>query len=192
MPMYAYECPRCDILFEKFAPMVGAGLPQTCPDCGIHSPRRFLPPTCLSDTTTYRGDNTGLGQFKSDAMREFHLAQARKHGVNTTGKLYDPALAKYPGDPKAWVGSDTDVRQVLESRNWGSTGKVKVKQKSNGETTTPKPGLSEKIVRELVHERMVVDPGQKVSKVVEDVVNDHAPRNGKRIIRPQRRARRAG
>ena len=53
------------------------------------------------------------------------------------------------------------------------------------------PGLSEKIVRQLVQERMTVDPGQKVGKVVEDVINDHAPRNGKRIIKKPKLKRRA-
>jgi putative FmdB family regulatory protein len=184
MPLYAYECPRCEAVFEKMATMAGAALPQKCPGCGIHSPRRFLPPTCVSDCTVYNSEATDFGrQFKSEAMREFHLAQAKKHGVNVTGKVYDPQLASFPGDPKAWVGSDTDVRQVAEHRNLGIKGKVNVKAKGDVNTDTPKAGISAKNVRELVHERMVVDPGQKVSRVVEDVVNAHAPRNGKRIIK---------
>jgi putative FmdB family regulatory protein len=190
MPLYQYECvnPKCGCNFEKFATMAGAALPQACPDCGLFAPRRFLPPTCVSDCTVYSGERTDFAkQFKSEAMREFHLAQAKKNGVNTTGKIYDPQLAKYPGDPKAWVGSDTDVRQVAEHRNWGLNGKVKVKPRGEVATVTPKPGLSEKVVQELVAERMFVDPGQKVSRVVEDVVNDHAPRNGKRIIKAKKK-----
>ena len=191
MPLYAYICEKCGVHFEQMAPMRVAGLPAPCPHCQKMARRLFLAPVCISDTTNYSGDRTDFEeQFKSEAMREFHVAQAKKHGVNIRGKRYDPQLARFPGDPKAWVGSDTDVRKVLEHRGWGGKGAVNVTATNEPEPGQG-PGLSEKIVRQLVQERMTVDPGQKVGKVVEDVINDHAPRNGKRIIRKPKLKRRA-
>lgn len=163
--------------------MAAADLPKGCPECGSWANRVFVPVHVESDCTVYTEDRTNGNQFKSEAMREHYLGAAKKAGIGTAGKKYDYSLARYPGDPKAWVGSDTDVRQVLEHRGWGSKGKVKVKMRNEEGAEKPKAGISEANVREMVRERMTVDPGQKLSKVVEDVVNDHAPRNGKRIIR---------
>lgn len=189
MPLYQYECDDHGP-FEAFAPMSDAGKTRRCP-CGKAGLRVFVAPHVESDCTVYTEDRTDLNQFRSEAMRDFYGEKARKAGVNTAGKKYDYSLARYPGDPKAWVGSDGDVRQVLEHRGWGAKGKVNVKMRNEERVEAPKPGISEKAVREMVHERMVVDPGQKLSKVIEDVVNDHAPRGGKRIVKsPKRKAKR--
>jgi putative FmdB family regulatory protein len=189
MPLYQYECSGCEAEHEAFAPMARCAEPVGCPACGAVSYRVYVAPHVESDATVYTSDRTDIGQFRSEAMREFHMERAKKAGVNTAGKKYDPSIARFPGDPKAWVGSDTDVRQVLEHRGWGSKGKVKVAPRFDGHEA-PQGGLAEKHVRQLVHERMTVDPGQKLSKVVEDVVNDHAPRGAKRILRsPKRKAR---
>lgn len=190
MPLYQYACrdPQCRTPFEAMNPMAKAGLPKSCPACGGIADREFVAPAVRSDATVYTTDRTGGRQFTSKAMRDFYAAHAKAAGVNVTGRMYDHQLAAFPGDPKAWVGSDTELRQVLEHRGWGSTGAVKVAARHEG-GEAPKPGLAEKHVRALVKDRLARDPGQKLSKVVEDVVNDHAPHNGKRIIRPKAKAR---
>ncbi len=171
MPLYQYTCIRCDNDFEAFASMANASKATNCPECDGYSARVFVAPHVESDATVYTSDRTDIGQFRSEAMREFHAENAKKRGINTTGKKYDTTIARFPGDPEAWIGSDTDVRQVMEKRGWGCKGKVKVAARHDGPHEMPKPGISEKHVREMVHERMTVDPGQKLSKVVEDVVN---------------------
>jgi putative FmdB family regulatory protein len=192
MPLYQYECTNleCRAAFDAMNPMRLAASPKSCPRCDSIAERVYAPCNIETDATVYSTKRTDGHQFSSEAMRNFYLGKARAAGINPTGKTYDYQLANYPGDPRAWIGSDSDLRQVLEERGWGSKGKVKVGAKHDGPGERPKGGLSEKNVRQLVHERMVVDPGQKLSRVVEDVVNDHAPRGAKRIIKtPKKRTK---
>ena len=39
--------------------------------------------------------------------------------------MYKSSLARFPGDPQAWVSSRSDVKKILEERNWQSEGTVK-------------------------------------------------------------------
>ena len=41
MPLYAYRCPSCDIVFEERRPMSASGDPATCPQ-GHDGARRVL------------------------------------------------------------------------------------------------------------------------------------------------------
>ena len=62
------------------------------------------------------------GQEKAAA---YYKRKAVAAGVSTTGKVYKSSLARFPGDPQAWVSSRSDVKKILEERNWQSEGTVK-------------------------------------------------------------------
>lgn len=45
---------------------------------------------------------------------------ARKAGISTAGKWYDPSLALEVGDPMALVGSIEDIKEVCKLRGWNT------------------------------------------------------------------------
>jgi len=53
-------------------------------------------------------------QARGDALAE----KARAMGISTTGKFYHPGIAVEFGDPRAWVGSISDIKEVCKDRNW--------------------------------------------------------------------------
>lgn len=84
-------------------------------------------PRVKSDDTFFRGfTGTGGAQF-SDEVRPFYLEEAKKAGVSVSGKQYFSELAAYPGDPRAWVSSRGEMKQLLEERGWSADGDIKVK-----------------------------------------------------------------
>jgi hypothetical protein len=59
--------------------------------------------------------------------------QAAAAGVSIQGKKYLSALARYPGDPEAWVTDRADVRRICEARGWDCQGDVRVKGRDPAE-----------------------------------------------------------
>lgn len=53
--------------------------------------------------------------------------EAEAAGVDVTGKRYLGGLARWPGDPEAWVSGRGDVKRICEQRGWNCNGAVKVK-----------------------------------------------------------------
>lgn len=51
---------------------------------------------------------------------------AEKAGVNAEGKQYIGGLARFPGDPSAWVDNTAQVKQTCEERDWNCEGAVSV------------------------------------------------------------------
>jgi hypothetical protein len=49
--------------------------------------------------------------------------------VDTLGRVYLRGMARYPGDPEAWVSSRGDVARLAASRGWGVSGMVDVKRR---------------------------------------------------------------
>lgn len=130
-----------------------------CKKCGgaVHPTRGCLlcpmfasgeAPTCVSDTTRFTGDQMGGRQFANPAVRRKYLAQAKKAGVNTDGKVYFSSLAAFPGDPRAWADSKGEQVRLLEERGWSADGDVKVK----GKEYVPTPAV--RLADDLVEERM--------------------------------------
>jgi hypothetical protein len=95
-------------------------------------------PTLETDTTFTRGYGTHpFGKRPPNPLAaKRYLAEAKKAGVNISGKRYLSGLARFPGDPQAWVTSKSDVKKLCESRGWGCEGAVKVtaRPKRNGAT----------------------------------------------------------
>jgi hypothetical protein len=51
---------------------------------------------------------------------------AELHGQSTTGKIYLGQLARFPGDPEAWVDGRGDVKRICEQRGWSCDGAIQV------------------------------------------------------------------
>jgi hypothetical protein len=79
-------------------------------------------PQSRTDAEFFRGrwnqfaDTPHLG----DAYR----GVAEAHGQSTTGKVYLSGLARFPGDPEAWVSGRGDVERVIDRHGWGAEGSV--------------------------------------------------------------------
>lgn len=97
-------------------------------------------PTLETDTTFTRGYTTHpFGKRPPNPLAaKKYLAEAKKAGVNINGKRYLSGLARFPGDPQAWVTSKSDIKRLCESRGWGCDGAVKVKARSKQNGATEK------------------------------------------------------
>ena len=84
-----------------------------------------LPPGCNTDAV-FLNDNRHEEQFKDGRVRAFR-DRAEKQGVSTNGKVYTGSLARFPGDPMAWVDGRGDVAKICRQRGWNCEGTVAVK-----------------------------------------------------------------
>lgn len=57
----------------------------------------------------YRGTSDGL---EYTAYAEHYRKMAKRSGVSISGKRYDPTLARFPGDPRAWCSNWDDAAKV--------------------------------------------------------------------------------
>ena len=107
---------------------------------------------------------------------DFYKKKAKAAGVSTVGKVYMGGLAKYAGDPRAWVDSTSDVIKVAKERNLTVSGAVECQ----GEEMPPPPSveLAPDIVNRIVRNKVQEDPGllQRTSlrEVREAVVDKHS------------------
>ncbi len=115
---------------------------------------RSFPGVKGTDSVFMEGRKLGGQQFEADGpgVGQHHLAAAAAAGVNTSGKWYSGALARYPGDPRAWVSGLGDVRRIARERNIGLTGAVEIPSPKYGDGYVPpaKYAAAPSIVREHV------------------------------------------
>lgn len=88
-----------------------------------------IPPMSNSDREFLEGHANGnqfdkgpLANEQGDRLRKV----AEQGGQNVKGKVYIGGLARFPGDPEAWVSDRGDVKRVVEKRGWKCEGSVGV------------------------------------------------------------------
>lgn len=120
-----------------------------------------IPPQSVTDVEFLRGRVNGNQFERQPKHGERYKKECEKRGGQTTGRVYLSQLARFPGDPEAWVGGRGDVQKVLESRGWGGEGLVNVKAKESESEPAPAVDVADKIVvRETARELA----GQTVSR----------------------------
>jgi hypothetical protein len=97
-----------------------------------------VPPQGVSDCTFMRDTANGRQFQGQEHIGNQYRAVAEEHGQNVTGKKYISGLARFPGDPEAWVEGRGDVQKLVESRGWGCEGTVNVKKREL--LNPPEPG----------------------------------------------------
>ena len=104
------------------------------------------PPNAIgTDSNFWRG---GWNNNVPDEYRQ----QATAAGVSMTGKRYLGQLARFPGDPSAWVAGTGDIKAICESRGWGCDGAVKTKKSDLADVQAdPQPY---KVADDLIDEKM--------------------------------------
>lgn len=123
-----------------------------------------------------------LGEQVKDKVRLRHyIRQAKKHGYNPSpNDVYMTQLARFPGDPEAFVspsGGRNQVKRTLEKRGWGSEGLVNVKPAQyTPAMDAPDIPLGEDIVRDVACEMVKKDPSlrkKKKAELREMVIDKH-------------------
>lgn len=133
---------------------------------------RSFPGTKGTDRSFMQGRKLDGSQFEGlPLVGRHHLSKARAAGVSTTGKYYSGTLARFPGDPEAWVDSLHDVRRVCESRGWSCNGAVEIDApKYAGEDPGPyrvADDIVDEHVARVLHDRPELAP--KAMEVREEV-----------------------
>jgi hypothetical protein len=123
---------------------------------------RSFPGTKGTDRAFMQGrySETGGAQFARlpKRMGQQYVDKALAAGVNPTGKWYSGALARYPGDPKAWVDGLSDVRRVAEERGAEVSGAIEVKPP---QIERPDPGpyqVAPDIIARRLADRLATEP----------------------------------
>lgn len=104
-------------------------------------------PHCVSDQTYMKGHANGSQFEKCRHMGDYYRHEAEAHGGNTNGKRYVSGLARFPGDPEAWVTGRDDIRRVIESRpGWSCQGAVDI----DGHGGSPAPKEAVEVADDLL------------------------------------------
>lgn len=71
-----------------------------------------------------------IGQWDkgiTGTVNQKYRQMAKRAGVSPDGRVYKSSLARFPGDPQAWVDGRADVKRICESNGWECEGRVNVK-----------------------------------------------------------------
>lgn len=125
MPLYVYRCTGCkneEEVIQTIKEMeAGIGSPNCCSGCD-HPYERLMGTASIGicDTSLARDALHTRAQFDktSDDRGPLYERLAKQAGIDTTGKWYHPPLARFLGDPEAWVGSMDDIKQRCLGRGW--------------------------------------------------------------------------
>ncbi len=120
-------------------------------------------PYLRTDVEFLKDSENGRQFQDTPKLADQYKKNCEKAGGSVTGKKYLRQLAKFPGDPRAWVSSRGDVEAVARETGLGVEGLVNVK---TPEVEPPKRvKVDKKIVeRELKKALKFVKPGKEVSE----------------------------
>lgn len=98
-------------------------------------------PGIQTDSTFFAGHCNGNQFEKTPQQGEYLKEVAAKAGVDVTGKVYMSSLAEFPSDPRAWVSTRGEIKQICEERGWSVSGGVNHKSSSYDEGPDPLEGV---------------------------------------------------
>ena len=137
-------------------------------------------PGLMTDSVFFAGLPKLQDQFANDTQREKVLATAQRHGYTPNpNDVYEPGLARFQGDPEAFVpptGGRGYIRRLCERRGWGCNGAVEVQHsepiRDPMEQSIP---LAESIVKRRMREAIQKDPssGRNKKKLRESIIAKH-------------------
>ena len=128
-------------------------------------------PSLRTDSVFMEGHCNG-NQFESTPwMGDWYKAQAKAAGVSVKGAVYKSGLARFPGDPEAWVRSRGDVERICRARGWSCRGDVYVPASYADEPDEPPDeiGVAHDIVEQRVLDKMDANPELEFTAKPEDV-----------------------
>lgn len=99
-------------------------------------------PSLQTDTRWLAGHCNGnqfAGTERSEAVGRHYQRVARQAGVSTEGAVYKSQLARFPGDPQAWVRSKSDCIAIAAQRGMTLEGSVNYRPAVEREAPDPGP-----------------------------------------------------
>lgn len=140
-----------------------------------------FPGTRGTDRAYMQGRALNGAQFDGiPLVGKHHRAMADAAGISTTGKWYAGTLARFPGDPEAWVSGLDDLRETVQRRGWTCTGAIEVKQPKYLDVAPPKYQVADDLVERYVEDAIAEDPSlaTKRDSVKEAIATKLAGRYG--------------
>lgn len=136
-------------------------------------------PHAVTDASFMKGQCNGSQFANNPKMGDMLRKVAEANGGSVKGKKYVGGLARFPGDPRAWVDSRGDVQRICEQEGWGCEGTVNVKSRQPLNPPAPGPALADDIVQEEVAKVLETVPEKARKKVdvqdlKEQIVDKHA------------------
>lgn len=131
-------------------------------------------PGARTDREFLRGHHSG-SQFASDPTTGNEYSRiAKAAGVSPTGKVYKSSLARFPGDPLAWVTGRGDVKRRCVQEGWSCEGAVTHKVAPRQAPSIP---LAQDIVDQHADQIIADDPSKatKRKEVEAEVREKHTP-----------------
>ena len=196
MPIYTYGCEPCERYFETMTTSFKAKPDKKCPRCGKAGVRIFDVPNVITHTTFFRGAKLGAAAFANDdAETRFRMLQPSKQaGVSIEGKTYQPGLARFPGDPRAFVEPDLHaIRKVCRERGLRCQ-ELGTKIRDDGPPPEPTPIAEDIVQRECQRliqsgEMSVFDIDKKREEIADRLAMPHLRGKYKRPRKLPKKAR---
>jgi hypothetical protein len=121
-------------------------------------------PACRTDDLAFKGQKNGQQFAGKEALGNALAKKLRKAGGSPAGKQYIGGLARFPGDPEAWVSSRGDIRRVVEKRGWSCEGLVNVSANRDNFDPGPGVGIADDIVEDRLRKAAAQDPSLVATK----------------------------
>lgn len=118
---------------------------------------RQPPGTRYTERAFLQGRENGKQFQNNPGLGNFYRSKAKAAGVSTVGRVYEPGIARYAGDPQAWIEGTGDLLRVARERNLTVSGCVEHKG-----TPMPPPvskPIADDIVERFVNKQIAQDPG---------------------------------
>ena len=143
------------------------------------------PPACRTDATFFEGRGTLDTQLGPAANHYASISEQNGYRPNNTD-VYEPGLARYQGDPEAFVpatGGRSHVKRVLEKRGFRVTPGTAVQHGMSIEAIPSPPPkakrMGEDMIRDNAQKMIAEDPSlARLSKrdLKEAVIAKHGPK----------------
>lgn len=135
-------------------------------------------PAIRTSATFESGRGTLADQFKGDdKMLKYVVAQAKARGYNPSSRdVYMRSLAKFPGDPEAFVKTgegESKVKDVIRKRNWTCE---ELGIEATDREPPKKRGLAPDLVEEVRRKMLKKDPSLKAknqNELREAIIDKH-------------------
>ena len=141
-------------------------------------------PHCVTDSTFLKDSENGRQFADCPHIGDAYKARCEANGGSVKGKKYLSQLARYPGDPRAWVSGRGDIQRICEEDGSTCDGLVKVKGRQPREAPKPGPELAADIVEEKVNEICDGLPNQRFidrQDLREQIIEKHRYKKKKKV-----------
>lgn len=130
------------------------------------------PPTPHDDTTWLRLNSKNIGGHENPFIHEAYTAPSRELGLSTSGSVYMPSIADFPGDPKAWVKNESELKQRQVERGGGWSDGTQVVRARNDVEPEADIDVAPDIVEQRVMDMMDANPELKATPEVFEQAKD--------------------